>query len=678
MSKFLEELKRRNVIKAIIAYAVVSWILIQILSSLLPNIGAPEWVFKTLMLLIFIGFPIWVVFSWVYEVTPEGLKQTKNISDDQSISSITNKRLNILILVGLVAAILTSVFLKSNIASEPQLVVNEIEQDLSIAVLPFDDMSAGGDTQWFCDGVTEDILTHLSKISGIRVISRTSVMQYKNHEKTIPQIAKELGVSHILEGSVRKQNNNVLITAQLIEANDKHLWADNFNEKLDNVFKIQNDVSKKIVAQLKIKLTPEEEKSINKKSTENAEAYEFLLKGRAAYKGTKESYQESIDLFKQAISLDPKFADAYATIGGVNLRTVQDGLINYDDGLLEAKQYIDKAIQIDSENAMAFDALVYYYRLTENDDKIEESYKRALELNPNDSELHLNYGRYQLNKTVVNLDAYLKHISIAQKLDPFSSYANSQKITALLYNKKVDEAKNHFDKMKFSINENQQKYIEVLINIYENKDYTLMIKHQETFLEKFPDNPWVHNRLALLYRSIAHDYKMYLHHMKKAYDLSDPNYGINSTYFYAILYNKDFKEVKRLLNDKDFMSVFTGERNNYIYFDYHFYKGEHKEALPYLEKHKINSQYYLNKAALYAHLGDEKTVQEVFKTHKSSYSEKALIFAILKEKDSMYFYLDKIESPTRARSVNNYPEFNPYRNEEKFKAYLKEHYLPVN
>ena len=266
MSKFLKELQRRNVIKASLAYIVAAWVLLQVLSIVLPELETPEWVFKTIMTLLVICFPIWVLFSWVYEVTPEGLKKTHKVSTEQSITQTTNKRLNILILVGLAAAILIVLF-QPNFNNSNTTISNDLEQDLSIAVLPFDDMSSTGDTQWFCDGMTEDILTHLSKISGIRVISRTSVMQYKNHKKTIPEIAKELGVSHILEGSVRKHENNVLITAQLIQANDEHLWADNFNEKLENVFKIQSDVSKKIVKQLQIKLTPEEEVSINKKAT---------------------------------------------------------------------------------------------------------------------------------------------------------------------------------------------------------------------------------------------------------------------------------------------------------------------------------------------------------------------------------------------------------------------------
>lgn len=677
MGKFFDELKRRNVIKAGIAYVVVSWILIQVLSSLLPNFGTPEWVFKTLTLLIFIGFPIWLVFSWVYEVTPEGLKQTKKVSKDSSISAITNKRLNILILVGLVVAVLTTLLLKPQFTDTPQIVSNNTEQDLSIAVLPFDDMSSEGDTQWFCDGITEDILTHLSKVSSIRVISRTSVMQYKNHKKTIPEIARELGVSHILEGSVRKHNNNVLITAQLIEANDKHLWADNFNEKLDNVFKIQNDVSKKIVQQLKIKLTSEEEKSLNKNSTTNAEAYEIFLKGRAAYDETKESFKKSIDLIKQAIALDPKFADAYATIGSYTLYHVESGLMNYDEGLLDAKQYLDKALEIDPQNGIAFNRLVRYYIIIENDEKVLATYKKALELNPNNSALHLSYGIYNFNKTIPDLKMYEKYTTIGQKLDPFSSYANAQKISALLFNKKVVEAKEHYNKMKFTINKSQQEYLEVLLKVHSDKNYSELIEFRKKFLEKNDKNPWAHNAMGKFYLRYTHDYKLYLFHTEKAYELSQPNYGLYKNYFYALLYNKEFKKAKELLNNKEFMAVFTGARNNYIYFDYHYYKGEYQKAITYLEKHKKNSQYNLNKAAVYAHLGDTAKVREVFETKERHYQDKAMVFAIQKSRDSMYYYLEKI-AINNAPSINNYPEFDPYRDEPRFIQFLKNNYLFID
>ena len=274
--KFFNELKRRNVIKASIAYLVVNWVLLQLLSILLPIVEAPDWVIKTLILLMVLGFPIWIIISWVYEVTPDGLKKTSNVPEDKSITEKTNKRLNILIIIGLIAAIAVSFFNRSESAVFSS---NSEVLERSIAVLPFDDMCEE-DTQWFCDGIAQDIFTNLSKIKGLKVISRISMERYRKTDKSIPEIAKELGVSFILDGSIRKHDDKVLISAQLINANDEHLWAENYNENLEDVFKIQQDVSKKIVNQLQIAISPEDERSLSTVPTDNIEAYKLYLKGR--------------------------------------------------------------------------------------------------------------------------------------------------------------------------------------------------------------------------------------------------------------------------------------------------------------------------------------------------------------------------------------------------------------
>ena len=675
MSSFFEELKRRNVIKATLAYVVTSWVLLQVLSIVLPAVEAPEWVFKTLMILLVACFPIWVFFSWVYEVTPEGLKKTKQVSKDDSITQTTNKRLNILILVGLVATIAISLFQPT---SNNTLNVSDaiVEQDLSIAVLPFDDMSSDGDTQWFCDGVTEDILTHLSKLSGIRVISRTSVMQYKNHKKTIPEIAKELGVSHVLEGSVRKQNNNVLITAQLIQANDEHLWADNYNEKLDNVFKIQSDVSKKIVEQLKIKLTPEEVKSINKKATDNIEAYELYLKGRW-YVGTKESFTKSIDLLKQAISLDPNFADAYVAIASINLQHSYSGLMNYKEGLTTAKQYIDKAFSIDPKNTEAFQASVSYYSTIQDYEKIKENAEKAIALNPNNVDSRMLYAGYFLSIPIPQYDKYLEQIRIAQKIDPFSSHTNSSLINALLNIRKVKEAEEHYNKMKFTINKNQHTYIERKFKVYKNKDKTIEFNFIKERYDKNKKNPYLNSNLANQYLRIYNDYQKSHEYYKKAYELAPKEYFLSNRYFYSLLYVKKFDEAEKLLNDSKFMKVFNGDRHKYIYFDYHYYKGEYEKALTYLEKHEKNSQYYLNKGAIHAYLGDTEIVRNVLDNYATTYLNKSMIFAIQKNRDSMYYYMNKLITPGSATGVNIYPEFDMFRKEPRFKEFLKYNFLPI-
>lgn len=348
MGNLLKELKRRNVIKSTLAYLVVAWVLLQVFSILLPMVEAPEWVLKTLTLVMVIVFPLWILFSWTYEITPDGIKRTAQVSKDDSISATTNKRLNVLILIALTVAITVGLLFRplsnetSNIAANPVF-------DKSIAVLPFDDMSSEGDTEWFCDGVTEDILTNLSKIKKLKVISRSSVMQYKKNRPTIPEIAKALGVSYILEGSVRKHNNKIVITAQLIDANDKHLWADNYNADFEEVFKIQQEVSKKIVEQLKITISPEEEKALAEFPTDNMEAYQLYLQGRSfSEKWGKENSKISINLFEQAIALDPNFADAYAELGFANWTS------SHNDSIIKlSKQYFEKALALNPNSSRA-------------------------------------------------------------------------------------------------------------------------------------------------------------------------------------------------------------------------------------------------------------------------------------------------------------------------------------
>jgi TolB-like protein len=260
MSKFFNELKRRNVIKESIAYLVIAWVLLEVVTMVLPIVGTPSWVLKTFTFFLAIGFPIWIIFSWVYEVTPTGIKKTSKKPLDQSKTVTSNKRLNILIIIGLAATIAISFFNKST-SNNPLSKTTTFLTEKSIAVLPFEDLSSGGDTEWFCDGVTEDIRTNLSKIKGInKVISYTSVMQYKENRPTIPEIAEKLGVSYVLEGSVRKHKDKIIITAQLIDANDRHIWGDNYNNNFDKIFEIQYNVSKKIVQQLQIAMSPEEEK----------------------------------------------------------------------------------------------------------------------------------------------------------------------------------------------------------------------------------------------------------------------------------------------------------------------------------------------------------------------------------------------------------------------------------
>ncbi len=421
MSNFFKELKRRNVIKETLAYLVVSWVLLQVASIILPIVNAPDWVLKTVTFFLVIGLPIWIFFSWAYQVTPEGIKRTAKFSEDQTLTTTTNKRLNIIILITLLIAIGVSFINKT----KPKVSSNTLTSitEKSIAVLPFDDYSSGGDTEWFCNGVTEDIRTNLSKIKGIKkVISHTSVEKFKSSNKTIPEIAKELGVSYILEGNVRKHKDEIIITAKLIDANDNQIWAENYSDNFDKVFEIQNDVSKKIVKQLKIVISPEEEKVFNTQITDNFEAYELYLRGRHLWnQQNTESVKRSIEYLEKSIKLDSTFAPAYVILAEDYI-LMNKFISNNEEKLIHRKkcrEAIDKAIELDNSLAEAYITKGNMIGKFDWDwEEMKKMLEKGLQMEPNNSYGHMLLSKYYLIKN--NYNKAIEEALLAEKLDPLN------------------------------------------------------------------------------------------------------------------------------------------------------------------------------------------------------------------------------------------------------------------
>lgn len=560
---------------------------------------------------------------------------------------------------------------------EKKTILNKTIKMHSIAVLPFDDLSKESDSEWFCDGVTDEILSHLSKIKGLRVISKTSTNHFKNSDKTIPEIAKELGVNYIVEGSVRKHKNNVLITAKLFKATDEHIWASKYNEKLDDIFKIQNDVSKKIVQQLKIAISPEEEKALDENPTDNIEAYQLFLKGRAISDSrTKEDLGKSIELYKRAIFLDSNYAEAYAEIAYSYLLLSGYGYMSNGDAKKEIKTFTDKALQIKPNTVRAYSTLASIYCRDGNYEKSKKNFEKSIALNPNDATAHHLFADFFENNHLFDAKNWLIQISIAQKLDPSSMPINNDLIRALLQNGKIKEAENHFNKMKFLFTPIVQLQLSSTIRSIKNKDRTETIRMYEKALEKEPENDNLRLNLALKYNTITNDYEKMLFHIKKVYDANPQKLYVAQRYFYALLYNKRFSEAKELVNNPKFMALFSDEMKAWLFLDYHFYKDEFDKALEYIEKLKSNKYYYYNKACIYAKKGAiKKTYEALNYVPKDVY--KAIVFANLKEKDSMYYYLNKMTHYTRIEFANGAPEFAPYRNEPRYQAFLKKNYFPV-
>jgi len=319
--RLFNELKRRNVIKVAMFYGIGSWVVLQVADVLFDALGLPDWSMKLVLGLLVLGFVPVLVFSWVYEMTPEGLRKEAEIDQDASITAHTGRKLNLAIVVLLVlglGVLLADRFLPRQ--APPPVVVTgpaAVQSENSIAVLPFSDLSPNGDQGYFADGIAEEILNVLAKVDALKVASRTSSFAFKGEEMGIPEIAAALKVRTILEGSVRKAGDRVRITAQLIDTrNDRHLWSETYDRELTDIFAIQDEIANDIVAALKTTLGVTAQPVHVAVATENPDAYELFLKGRQLFLD-RVDLPQAIASLEQAVALDPKFVRAWETLAAV-------------------------------------------------------------------------------------------------------------------------------------------------------------------------------------------------------------------------------------------------------------------------------------------------------------------------------------------------------------------------
>jgi len=324
---FFAELKRRNVVRMAGLYLVGAWLLTQVTSTVLPMFGAPDWLPRSVVILLAIGFVPALIFSWVFELTPEGLKRDEDVRPEQSIAPQTARRMDRMIIAVLVLALGYFVFDKFVLAprreakSSPAPAPDESQSAAnakSIAVLPFENLSSDKENAYFADGIQDEILTRLSKIAALKVISRTSTQKYKSAPDNLREVGKQLGVANLLEGSVQKIGSAAHINVQLIRvATDEHLWAESYNRKLDDIFAVEGEVATAIADQLNAKLSGSEKESLTIKPTSNPQAYDAYLRGLAFQGRVDELHlniRKSIDAFEEAARLDPQFALAWAQL----------------------------------------------------------------------------------------------------------------------------------------------------------------------------------------------------------------------------------------------------------------------------------------------------------------------------------------------------------------------------
>jgi len=435
VDSFFAELKRRNVYKVAVAYVVVSWLVIQAASILLPTFDAPAWIMKLLVVILALGFPVALVLSWAFEITPEGIKLESEIPPNQSITRHTGRRIvGITIALAVVAAgLMIFQILRpklANVAETPTagassaLAPPKIEPK-SIAVLPFDNLSHDPENAYFSEGVQDEILTRLAKIGDFKVISRTSTEKYKSAPDNLREIARQLGVANILEGSVQKASDQVRVNVQLINAlNDAHLWADTYDRKLTDIFAVESEIAKSIAEKLQAKLSGRAEQELASRPTENPEAHELYLKGRYFWnKRGVDNLKRSIAFFQQAIDKDPGYALAYAGLGDARSLVPIYANTPPRDDVPAALAAARKAVALDDNLAEAHTSLANALVMNVQLAASEPEFRRALQLNPNYATAHQWFGESLQGQG--RFDEALAEIERAHELDPLSLIINA-------------------------------------------------------------------------------------------------------------------------------------------------------------------------------------------------------------------------------------------------------------
>jgi TolB-like protein/Tfp pilus assembly protein PilF len=441
LSSFFAELKRRNVYKVAVAYAIVGWLLVQVATQVFPFFEIPNWAVRLVVLLIIVGFPIALVMAWAFELTPEGIKRTEDVDLAASARQPRKHAWIFVVIVG--AAFSIGLFFIGRYTGRNTASASATELPAkSIAVLPFDNLSRDPDNAFFAEGVQDEILTRLAKVADLKVIARTSTKKFKSAPDDLRDVAKQLGVTNILEGSVQKANDQVRVNVQLINVmTNAHLWAEIYDRKLTDIFAVESDIAKTIADALQAKLTGSEKNAIAKQPTTNTEAYELYHKGRSLWeKRSGDNIPKAIAFYEQAIARDPNYALAYA--GLANAYVILPFWTGADrlDANTKAKQAALKALGLDSNLAEGHLALGKVLFFSDIDlAGAAREYQRAVELKPNDAATHHWYGNDAL-AALGRFDEAIAEGKRAIELDPLSPVINADLGGTLAYAHRFDAA----------------------------------------------------------------------------------------------------------------------------------------------------------------------------------------------------------------------------------------------
>jgi TolB-like protein/Tfp pilus assembly protein PilF len=456
---FFGELRRRNVYKVAVAYAVVAWLLIQIATQVFPFFEIPNWAIRLVVLLLIIGFPVALILSWAFEITPEGIKRAAEVEPNELITRKTGRKLvGITMALAVVAAglfafqVLRPRLMRESAATSNQLpTAASVIPNKSIAVLPFENRSEDKANAYFADGIQDEILTRLSKIADLKVISRTSTQHYKSAPENLPEIARQLGVAHILEGRVQKSGDAVRVNVQLIKAaNDSHLWADTFDRKLTDIFSVESEVAKAIAEQLRAHLSGREEQEIAAKPTDNPEAYDAYLRGLAYTLKTATTPANALGAQKylrEAVRLDPKFALSWALLSYVDSRGYLTESLQPTVALREeARQAAETALTLQPNLGEAVLAKgAYHYFCLKDYDTAVHYFEQARQFLPNSSRIPESLAYVARRRG--QWDRSESYFIEAERLDPRNVYLLTQHAYTYICLRRFPEALRKLDQV---------------------------------------------------------------------------------------------------------------------------------------------------------------------------------------------------------------------------------------
>lgn len=498
---FFTELKRRNVIRVALAYAVLSWLLLQVGDVLFEALRLDDSALTVMLAILGLGFVPVVIFAWVYELTPEGVKRESEIDRNRSIAPQTGHRLNITIvalLVGALGLYAWESFIADNNAGAPVADPALRDGEQSIAVLPFADMSAEGDQGYFGDGIAEELLNVLAQVDGLKVAARTSSFKFRGDEHDIGEIGNALNVATVLEGSVRKVGNQVRITAQLIDvAAGYHLWSETYDRELDNILAVQDDIAESIADALKLELQLQPESGAS--HTDIGEAYDLYLRGRElAREPSKAGLLRALQYYEEALAIDPDFAPAHGAVASAWIWLEDYGGIQGQEAFDMAEPAARRALELDPTRADALTAMGFVEdRQYTNPVAAKDYFERALAANPAHTEAATLYA-----DALVDLGEYEGALEIrrqAVERDPLSGFLKSRLASTLAMTGNVDEAEKLLDEI-FAANPDDSYGYEELANLrYTQGRLAEAVEDYEFLHANRPGDPYAAANIAACY-----------------------------------------------------------------------------------------------------------------------------------------------------------------------------------